>query len=184
MAFLETALGEPTCSRADQGPTLGASADCPAAAAPAFWACISGLDRLAAVHLGIAAGRLGIIGITHRRRSRSGLSMNRRACQAQKTFGEGNRNANAQAGLCSDHSGTLRKHLRHRPRKLPRHSRYLRDSETKSENPFDAPSATSAPEPSDQRYLEDVALDRRIRSICRGCQACVIGRQKRADMPV
>ena len=33
----------------------------------------------------------------------------------------------------------------------------------------DAPSATSAPEPSDQRDPEDLALDRKIKSICRGC---------------
>ena len=39
----------------------------------------------------------------------------------------------------------------------------------KPANPSDAPSATSAPEPTDQRDPEDLALDRKIKSICRGC---------------
>ena len=51
-----------------------------------------------------------------------------------------------------------------------RHSRgHVRHSGTKPANPSEAPSATSAPEPSDQRHPEDLALDRKIKSICRGC---------------
>ena len=48
------------------------------------------------------------------------------------------------------------------------HSRHLRHSGAKPANPSDARS-TSAAEPSDQRHPEDLALDRRIKSICRGC---------------
>jgi hypothetical protein len=50
------------------------------------------------------------------------------------------------------------------------HSRgHVRHSEAKPANPSDASPATSAPEPSDQRHPEDLALDRKIKSICRGC---------------
>ena len=49
------------------------------------------------------------------------------------------------------------------------HSRHVRHSGAKPANPSDARSATSAAEPFDQRHPEDLALDRRIKSICRGC---------------
>jgi hypothetical protein len=50
------------------------------------------------------------------------------------------------------------------------HSRgHVRQSGIKPANPSDATSATSALEPSDQRHPDDVALDRRIKNICRGC---------------
>jgi hypothetical protein len=48
----------------------------------------------------------------------------------------------------------------------PRHG-HVRHAGAKPANPSDAPSAT--PEPSDQRDPEDLALDRKIKSICRGC---------------
>jgi len=46
---------------------------------------------------------------------------------------------------------------------------HVRHTGAKPANPSAAPSATSAPEPSDQRHPEDIALDRKIKSICRGC---------------
>jgi hypothetical protein len=50
------------------------------------------------------------------------------------------------------------------------HSRgHVRRSDAKPANPSDAASAKGAPEASDQRHPEDLALDRRIKSICRGC---------------
>jgi hypothetical protein len=45
----------------------------------------------------------------------------------------------------------------------------VRHTEAKPANPSDAPSATITSEPSDQRHPEDLALDRKIKSICRGC---------------
>ena len=50
-----------------------------------------------------------------------------------------------------------------------RKHRHVRHTGAKPANPSAAPFATSAPEPSDQRYPEDLALDRKIKSICRGC---------------
>jgi hypothetical protein len=47
--------------------------------------------------------------------------------------------------------------------------RHVRHAGAKPANPPAAPSATSAPESSDQRHPEDLALDRKIKSICRGC---------------
>jgi hypothetical protein len=50
------------------------------------------------------------------------------------------------------------------------HSRgHVRQSGIKPAAPSDTAFATSALEPSDQRHPDDVALDRRIKSICRGC---------------
>ncbi len=49
------------------------------------------------------------------------------------------------------------------------HSRHALHSAAKPANPPDTPSATGAPEPSDQRHPEDLALDQKITSICRGC---------------
>lgn len=46
---------------------------------------------------------------------------------------------------------------------------HVRHTGAKPADPSDAPSATSAPEPTDQRDPEDLALDRKIKSICRGC---------------
>jgi hypothetical protein len=50
-----------------------------------------------------------------------------------------------------------------------RHSGHVHQSGAKPANPSDARSTTSAAEPSDQRHPEDLELDRRIKSICRGC---------------
>jgi hypothetical protein len=46
---------------------------------------------------------------------------------------------------------------------------HVRHTEAKPANPSDARSATMTPEPSEQRHPEDIALDRKIKSICRGC---------------
>jgi hypothetical protein len=46
---------------------------------------------------------------------------------------------------------------------------HSRHSVAKLANQADAPSATSASEVSDQRHPDDLALDRKIKSICRGC---------------
>ena len=46
---------------------------------------------------------------------------------------------------------------------------HVRHGGARPANPSDAPSATSAPEPSDQRHPDNLALDRTIKSICRGC---------------
>lgn len=49
------------------------------------------------------------------------------------------------------------------------HSRHARHGAAKPANPPETPSAMSAAEPSDQRHPDDLALDQKIKSICRGC---------------
>jgi hypothetical protein len=50
------------------------------------------------------------------------------------------------------------------------HSRgHARHSETKPASPSDASSAKITPAASEQRHPDDLALDRKIKNICRGC---------------